>query len=304
MRKLKGVVAVVPTPLTKEEDIDLAGTESLVEMLVSHELPLFILGSAGESMNLTFANRIAFARKVAEVNAGRVPLLVGGGGFGVKDSLSFIETIADYHIDGVHIIPYDGKISASTVEQLYVSLADRSPVPIWVYQNTTRSNGIPVDIVKYLSNHENIHGAKLAGFDLRVNQAFIELNRDDFQIFGSADSQMFSFLCHGLSASSSSSAACFPELFKNLYEVFQQDSITAARERNREIMSFIKRLPKGAYLDNGESAAEVKYQLALRGICAPHVARPWREQTDDEKRVGAEVHKDYMHYIATGELRT
>lgn len=303
MRRLKGVMAVVPTPLTTSEDADLDSIERLIEFLAGHGTSLFALGSAGEGMNLTFKTRVAAARKMAEVNNGRVPLLVGGGGFSVRDCLEFINAVADCRIDGIHIIPYDKKVSGGAVESLYKEIADRSPLPIWLYQNTTRTSGIPIEVVKSLSRHPNIHGVKLAGFDLRVNQGFMELDSPDFQVFGSADTQMFSFFCHGLDASSSSAAACFPELFKDLYQAIQSDSVSGARAKNREVMTFLKRLPKGAYWHNGESAAEVKYQLSLRGICGETVARPWRGQTDEEKRISEAVHHDYQHYLQTGELR-
>lgn len=303
MKRIKGVMAVVPTPLTSNEDADLDGIERLIDFLAGHGLSLFALGSAGEGMNLTFKTRVAVARKMAEVNDGRVPLLVGGGGFSVRDSLEFIDAVADCRIDGIHVIPYDKKISGAAVELLYRGIADSSPLPIWLYQNTTRTSGIPFDVVKSLSSHPNIHGIKLAGFDLRVNQSFMDLNSPDFQVFGSADSQMFSFLCHGLEASSSSAAACFPELFNELYEAIQSDSLSKARAKNQQVMAFLKRLPKGAYWHNGESAAEVKYQLSLRGICGEQVARPFRGQTDEEKRISDAVHQDYQHYLKTGELR-
>lgn len=302
MRRIKGVVAVVPTPLIANEDADLEGIECLIDFLAGHGLSLFALGSAGEGMNLTFATRVAVARKMAEVNNGRVPLLVGGGSFSVRDSLEFIDAVADCRIDGIHVIPYDKKISGEAVQLLYRGIADQSPLPIWLYQNTTRTSGIPIEVVKSLKSHPNIHGVKLAGFDLRVNQGFMALNSLDFQVFGSADSQMFSFLCHGLEASSSSAAACFPELFKELYAAIQSDSLSTARAKNDEIMSFLKRLPKGAYWHNGESAAEIKYLLSLRGICKEYVARPFRGQTDEEKRLSEAVYRDYEHYLKTGRL--
>jgi dihydrodipicolinate synthase/N-acetylneuraminate lyase len=303
MRKIKGVMAVVPTPLMANEDADLDGIERLIDLLAGHGLSLFALGSAGEGMNLTFKTRVAVARKMAEVNDGRVPLLVGGGAFSVRDSLEFIDAVADCRIDGIHVIPYDKKISGAAVELLYREIADRSPLPIWLYQNTTRTSGIPIDVVKSLSSHPNIHGVKLAGFDLRVNQGFIDINSSDFQVFGSADSQMFSFFCHGLEGSSSSAAACFPELFKELYAAIQSNSLSEARAKNQQVMKFLKRLPRGAYWHNGESAAEVKYQLSLRGICGEQVASPWRGQTDEEKLISDTVYRDYQHYLQTGELR-
>ena len=303
MRRIKGVMAVVPTPLTVTEDADVEGIERLINLLAGHGLPLFVLGSAGEGMNLTFSTRVDVARKVAEVNDGRVPLLVGGGTFSVRESVEFINAVADCKIDGVHVIPYDKKISGAAVESLYRGIADESPLPIWLYQNTTRTSGIPIEVVQSLKEHPNIHGVKLAGFDLRINQGFMALNSPEFQVFGSADSQMFSFFCHGLEASSSSAAACFPELFKELYTAIESDNLSVAREKNNQVMRFLKRLPKGAYWNNGESAAEVKYLLSLRGICDEFVARPYRLQTEEEKQISKKVYQDYEWYLEKGELK-
>lgn len=302
MKRLKGVVSVVPTPLNEDETPDLDGTERLIDSLAGKGLALFTLGSAGEGMNLTFESRVAVTRKMAEVNDGRVPLLGGGGGFSVKASLEFIDAIADCKVDGVHIIPYDGKISGEAVEGLYQNIADRSPLPIWLYQNTTRTNGIPIDVVGRLREHDNIAGAKLAGFDLRTNQGFMALNGENFQVFGSADIQYFSFMCLGLEASSTSNSAWCPELFKELYEALQTDSISKAREKNAQIMAFLKRIPKGAYWHNGESTAEIKYILERKGICQAHCAKPFRTLNTEERLAADKVVDDYLQYLETGKL--
>ena len=173
-------MAVVPTPLKANEDADLEGIERLINFLAGHGLALFALGSAGEGMNLTFATRVVVARKMAEVNNGRVPLLVGGGSFSVRGSLEFIDAVADCCIDGIHIIPYDKKISGEAVQLLYRGIADQSPLPIWLYQNTTRTSGIPIEVVKFLekppehsrrqaggvrsARQPRFHGAQLARF--------------------------------------------------------------------------------------------------------------------------------------------
>ena len=72
MNRIKGVMAVVPTPLIENEDADIESIERLIESLASQGLSLFALGSAGEGMNLTFSTRVAVAGKMAEVNDGRV----------------------------------------------------------------------------------------------------------------------------------------------------------------------------------------------------------------------------------------
>ncbi len=303
MTKIKGVMAVVPTPLNQDESPDIAGLEKLIEFLVGHNMSMFALGSAGEGMNLPFRVRVEVARKMAEVNDGRQHLLVGGGTFSVREALEFTDAISDSKIDGVHVIPYDNKISGNAVESLYRDIADNSPVPIWLYQNTTRTSGIPFEVAQRLSEHPNIKGCKIAGFDLRLNQTFLALDREDFQVMGSADGQFFSFMCLGTDASTTSTAACFPEMMNDLYNTIQGDSISAARAKNKAVMSFFKRIPKGAYKDNGESSAELKYLLTLRGIIQEHCARPFRSLNSEERRAAELVYEDYGHYLESGEIR-
>ncbi len=302
MRRLKGVVAVVPTPLNEDETADFAGIERLIDYLAARNLGLFALGSAGEGMNLTFATRVAVARKMAEVNDGRVPLLVGGGTFSVKESLEFIDQVADRKIDGIHVIPYDRKNSGEAVEGLYRDIADRSALPLWLYQNTTRTSGIPIEVVERLRHHNNIAGVKVAGFDLRLNQGFIALEGDEFQVMGSADSQFFTFMCLGLGASSTSTSACFPELFKDLYDTIQSDSLSAARQKNARIQAFLKWVPKGAYWHNGESAAEIKYMLSRLDICQAHCAKPFRVLTAEEAGQADQAVEGYRQFLESGEL--
>lgn len=303
MTQIKGVMAVVPSPLNEDESSDIDSVERITDFLVGHNISMFALGSAGEGMNLTEDVRVATARRMAEVNDGRTPLLIGGGTFSVKAALNYIDQVADTKIDGIHVIPYDGKVSGQAVEELYVAIADRSPLPIWLYQNTTRTSGISIETVQRLRDHPNIAGCKVAGFDHRLNQTFLALERDDFQMVGAADSQFFSFMCLGTACSSTSTAACFPELLTELYDTIQADKLSEAREKNRAVMTFLKRIPKGAYRHNGESTAELKYLLSLRGICQDVCARPFRSLNAEEKAAADLVYADYQHYLETGDLR-
>ena len=303
MSLFEGVVAVVPTPLNEDETTDLPGIEKLIEFLVSHKLGLFALGSAGEEMNLPAETRVQVAKKMAEVNDGRSGLLVGAGTFGIREALDFCEEIKGCKIDGVHVISYDRKLSDAAIEKFYLTLAEKLPFPLWLYQNTTRSNGISIEAVKRLKEHPNIVGCKVAGFNLRTNLGFVMLSDENFEVIGSADAQFFSMMCLGLKACTTSSASCFPELFKSLYQAIAGNNLQEARERNNQTLRFLKRIPKGAYRDNGESSAELKYILSLRGLCQEYCAKPYRDLNEEEKSKTREVFEDFQKYLKDGKLR-
>lgn len=304
MGLFEGVVAVVPTPLNEDESPDFEGIEKLTNFLVAQKVGLFALGSAGEEMNLPLETRVQVARKMAEVNDGRTGLLVGAGTFGVRDATDFCEAVKDCKIDGVHVISYDTKLSEAAIEKFYFTLADSVPFPLWLYQNTTRSGGIALESVKKLKAHPNIVGCKVAGFNLRTNLGFILLADDDFEVIGSADPQFFAMMCLGTKANTTSSASCFPELFKDLYRKIMENGLREARERNQQITRFLKRIPKTAYKDNGESSAELKYMLSLRGLCQEYCAKPYRNMNDEEKRGARVVFEDYQKYLEDGKIRT
>ena len=113
---------------------------------------------------------------------------------------------------------------------------------------------------------------------------------------------MSTFFSLGLRASSSSAAACFPELFQDFYKVIEGDSISKVRDFNNKLQQFLSRLPKGAYWSNGESSAEIKYQLSLRGLCEEFVAPPFRMQNKVEREIATKVYESYTAYLEERDI--
>ena len=76
--KLRGVIPPMVTPLTASGELDVAGTERLVEHILSGGVHgLFLLGTTGEAPDLPYEVRRELVKRVtAQVN-GRVPILVG-----------------------------------------------------------------------------------------------------------------------------------------------------------------------------------------------------------------------------------
>jgi 4-hydroxy-tetrahydrodipicolinate synthase len=79
-RPVLGIVPVVDTPLTADEDIDVPGLKRLIEFLNTKNIGgLWVLGTGSEDMNLSFAKRLKAAQAACEANAGKTPLILGAG---------------------------------------------------------------------------------------------------------------------------------------------------------------------------------------------------------------------------------
>ena len=89
MRQVKGIVPVLSTPFTSDENIDVEGLKRLVGFLITQNIAgLWVLGTGSEDMNLSFEKRLKVAKAVTEANAGRVPLMLGAAFFALEDTMA------------------------------------------------------------------------------------------------------------------------------------------------------------------------------------------------------------------------
>jgi 4-hydroxy-tetrahydrodipicolinate synthase len=136
MRRLRGVIPVLTTPINKDGSIDIEGLQRLVEFLVSKKIGgLWVLGTGSEDMNLTFKKRLEVAKVVSETNAGRVPIVLGAGFFALEEILEFISGTYMLDVDAYHVMPYHPLLSLDRLDWFYRHIADNCPKPLWMYSS-------------------------------------------------------------------------------------------------------------------------------------------------------------------------
>lgn len=278
---LKGLVPVMVTPMDHGGVPDPEGIGRLVDFLAGKGCGgLWVLGSAGEDLNMGFEEKVAVARETAAAGSGRIPLLVGTGLASIRDNLAFFDRVADFAIDGLHILPLDVKTSDSRLIEFVLHLAERAPHPLWLYHNPKRGKAISDAVMQAVKDHPRVGGIKVGGYNLVEMMRALALQDDGFQVIGAGGAQMYTMLTLGAEAHTTSEGSCLPELFIDLYNAFMAGDLAAARSKQFAIMSFSRRLPR---TDNGEFAAEEKYILKLRGLCEEHVNPLYRILTEPEK---------------------
>jgi len=241
---------------------------------------LWVLGSASEDINLSLAHRIEVVKATAEASAGRIPLIVGSGLTSIDDILHYMDRISGFELDGIHVLPYDTKIGEGRLIHLISTLADKSPFPIWMYHNPKRGRAITEVAISELKDHSNVGGVKMGGYSLSELTWALMHRSDTFDVLGAGGGQMFQMLALGAEAHTTSEASAFPELFVDLYNTFISGDWPAARAKQFRLIRLSRSFPR---TDNGEYAAEEKYILSLRGICADHVNPAYRRLNETEK---------------------
>jgi 4-hydroxy-tetrahydrodipicolinate synthase len=284
-RPVRGIVPVVSTPLTAEEDIDVEALRRLIDFLnIKNIGGLWILGTGSEDMNLSFAKRVKVAETACGANAGRTPLLLGAGFFAMEDIFNFIQETKDLEFDGYHVMPYNPRLSLERLDWFYRHIADNSPKPLWMYTSGNWSKPVTPAFVANLKPHPNIAGIKFSNRDTVAITEVASLADDEFQVITAVASQLFACLSLGSKAHTSSLSCCLPEPMIEIYELYVQgkyeDSLTAQLRLN----TFLEGLSKNTKKDNFLQAADEKYILKLRGICDEYVTSYYRQVNDDEKQ--------------------
>jgi hypothetical protein len=83
-----GLMPAMVTPFDERGELDLRATEAVVERFIEAGVSgISPLGSTGEATHLTFEERNRFAEEVVRIVGGRLPLVVGVGTSGMRETV-------------------------------------------------------------------------------------------------------------------------------------------------------------------------------------------------------------------------
>lgn len=298
--KITGPVPVLHTPMTVDGAVDEAGLERLVDFLAQKPIGgLWVLGTGGEDMNLTYAQRLTVARRVVAANHGRVPLVMGAGFFCFDDSLAFMRDIADLDVAGIHVMPYHPLFSLERLEWFYKKLADECPKPLWMYTSGNWCRHVPPEFIAGMKGYPNIIGVKYSTSNAVHMGKVAALADKDFNVLSAVVSTFYSSLCLGVDGGTSSVGGPLPEVMIEIYDHFIAGRHDEALVAQRKLNEFLDSWPKGPGKDNFLKVAEEKAILNLRGICGHYTTSYYRNcEADEVARLNALLDLFYPEILA------
>lgn len=287
MSTLKGIIPPMITPLLTDEEIDLEGTERLIEHLLSGGVHgIFILGTTGEAQSLSVRCRYRFVQMVCEKVAGRVPVLVGITDTSMTESLQLSEYAATCGATAVvSAAPYYFALSQQELIEYYTALADGSPLPLYLYNMPSHVKVIIApETVRTLALHPNIKGMKDSSADMCYFQTVAYLIRDaeDFEMYVGPEELTGECILAGASGAVNGGANIVPELYVAMYEASFAQDVFRVRELQKRIMQLCTSIYTiGKY--SSSYLKGVKCALSLMGVCNDHLAYPYRKFREPER---------------------
>ena len=232
---LKGSGVALVTPFNKDQSIDFAALENLIEIQIKGGIDYIVtLGTTGESVTLTEKEKIeVFNFTVDKVN-GRLPIVIGIGG---NNTASVIEAFGKFDLSKVvailSVAPYYNKPTQEGLFQHYTALANVAPKPIILYNvpGRTGRNMIAATSLR-LAAHPNIAGIKEAGPDLSQTIDLLKDRPKDFLVVSGDDEIVMAQIACGMDGVISVAANAFPKPFSDMIRYSIAGDFSMAKRLN------------------------------------------------------------------------
>lgn len=165
----KGSIVALVTPMSEDGRVDDECLERLVDWHAEcGTAGLVVAGTTGESTTLSKAEHVALIRRVADIAAGRLPVIAGTGSNSTRQTIELSVEVADAGIDGyLTVTPYYNKPTQEGLYLHFSAIADAVDKPVMLYNvpGRTAVDLLP-ETVQRLSGHVRIMGIKEATGDL------------------------------------------------------------------------------------------------------------------------------------------
>ena len=183
---IKGISPPIPTPFVDGE----LSTEMLkanIDKWNSTDLAGYVvMGSNGESVFLTFNEKIRLTSSVKEFSDSEKIIIAGTGSDSYKDTIELSNRSAEAGADYALILTpsyYSSRMDGTAMIEYFTRVADAVKIPIIVY-NVPKFTSINIqpETVAKLSEHENIVGIKNSSEDIEHLEKIKRLTPNDFSV--------------------------------------------------------------------------------------------------------------------------
>lgn len=245
MNRFAGIYTPLITPFTSTGALDESGLHSNVERYMRSSLTgLVVLGSSGEAPQLEDDESDRAIAAVRRAMPAERPLIAGTGRESTAASIAATIRAADLGADAVLVRTpafFKGQMTSDVFVRHYSDVADRSPVPVFLYNVTiyTGVNLLP-DAVATLSQHPNIVGMKESGNDMAQFAEYLTRSRQGFVVLAGAASTYYSALTLGAHGAILALAGAAPELCVKIFELVTAERFADARQLQRRLMPLAK----------------------------------------------------------------
>jgi 4-hydroxy-tetrahydrodipicolinate synthase len=282
---LRGIVSAIVTPFSADGAVDYAVLEELTRSLVDAGVHgIMATGGTGEFPHLSNEERVLATKAIVAGAGGRVPVFANTTACATDDAVRLSEQVAKVGADAIiSVPPYYFPLSDSALIGYFTTLAERSPLPLFVYNNPGYTgNPLSPSVLVELLQHPRIPGLKQSESDLgqfvEVLYQIRTVRRLDKCLMTGIDSQLCAALAAGGHGIFSTASGIVPGKIVEIFDLAMSgdyDKAHVAQLRLQPLNRFLEYDP--GYV------APAKEALRMLGTEVGNPRPPLPLLTDDER---------------------
>lgn len=237
-------VAIV-TPFDKDGSVNFESFGKMIDFQIENNTDAIIVcGTTGEASTLSDDEQIETIKFAVDKTNKRVPVIAGAGSNDTKHGMELCKRAEKVGANGLLIVtPYYNKTSAKGLKTYFQNMASSVDIPVIMYSVKSRTGlNIPPEIVKELSEIENIVAIKEASGDISQVAKIAALCGDKIDIYSGNDDQIIPVLSLGGKGVISVLANVAPKDTHNMVKKFLDGDIKGAKELQLKALNLINNL--------------------------------------------------------------
>ena len=234
-----GFYTALGTPLTEDGRVV---EESLVkhieQQIEAGAAGLLLMGSMGieaQIMNSEYGKIVDIAERTV---AGRLPLFVGAMDNSIARVMEKIDMIGEgKRIDGIVLtVPFYYAATAPDAVNWFISIADKSPYPIYLYDLAVVTKyKITIDVIDKIIDHPNIKGIKTADWEMIKMIERKHPNADFDCLYSGLDAFDYAWQL-GIRKNLDGMFCCTPKNGRAMYDCLEAGDLAGARRHLDNIL--------------------------------------------------------------------
>ncbi len=286
--RFRGTYTVMVTAFDPEGRVDLDAQARFTDWQVREGIHgLIPLGSTGEFLSLTAAEREAVARCVIDTVAGRVPVLVGAGAESTDEVIDNVQMAEALGADGTMIIaPFYSTPTEAELIHHFGRIGAAATRPVMIYNNPATANvDLTPPLVAELSQLPQIDYIKESTMDVTRVRDILDLCGDRMTVFGGI--MGFESFVEGAEGWVAVGSNVLPAALARLFTLTADaEDYHAARALYRQVLPII-RLVGGHRYVAGTKAALARIGQPMGGPRPPRLPLPEAELAEVEAALAA-----------------
>lgn len=282
MKKLYGVITAMTTPFTAEGKVDVAALEEQTEFLIGKGIHcLYPCGTTGEMYYMSAEERELVAETVVKKAAGRVTVFIHTGAMTQDEVIRLSQHAHRIGADGVGVVTpsyftVDERAMVEYYKAVCSALPEDFPVYVYVIPQLAHNDITAATMEEIAAACPNVVGVKYSFADMRRINEYLLVKNGTFSVVPGADDLFLPNLVCGCDGVVSGCSGPIPEVFVEVYDLYQKGEMLVAREAQRRATRACKIMKGGADM------SIFKNILTMRGITGGHMRKPLLDLTEEQ----------------------